>query len=110
MRVEINIASKKIALFVVIALVGVLIGYGIALALPNAPKQGGAACLTLADLNQQGKGACLTLADLNRTDLGNAIMLSRFCEGIGFVSAVRWQKDAEGNTYGEPVCLEMQPQ
>lgn len=50
---------------------------------------------------------CLTTADLNRTDIETAIVLSRFCEGIGLQSSVYWQQDEQGQKYGMPICVQI---
>lgn len=49
---------------------------------------------------------CLTAQDLNRSDIGTAIVLSRFCEGLGLQSSVYWQRDLNGNVYALPVCVQ----
>jgi uncharacterized membrane protein len=51
---------------------------------------------------------CLTAADLNRGDIVTSIVLSRFCEGMGSQSSVYWQQTQDGNSYGIPICLQIQ--
>ena len=93
MRVEFDISRKKTISVVVLLLIGAIIGYSFGLTAASP------ACLP-------GQANCLTIADLNRQDLGNAITLTRFCEGMGFASSVRWQQDEQGQVYGEPVCIQ----
>lgn len=97
MKLEFELSKRGTSKVVVWLVVGAIIGFLVATTV--APSFMGA--------------RCLTTSDLNRTDIGNTIVLtsraSRFCEGMGFVSAVKWQQDEQGNTIGIPVCIQ-QPQ
>jgi len=96
MKVEIELNWVKIAKLIAILVVGAIIGYAAALAtLPPAGATG--------SIGEETN--YLTTADLNRQDIQASILLSRFCEGLGLRSSVYWQRDAEGNVYGTPICL-----
>ncbi|MDP2974116.1 MAG: hypothetical protein Q8N60_03635 [Candidatus Diapherotrites archaeon] len=95
MKVEINLEGKRIARVFAIALVGIAIGYTLSMVAP-------------ANIAGNAPMGYLTTADLNRDDIGASIVLSRFCEGMGLRSSVYWQQDAQGNEYGQPICLRQQ--
>ncbi len=94
MKVEIDMSRGKIAMVLIIGIIGLVIGYGLGLA--TAPSVG---------LGTGGGIGYLSSADLNREDIQASILLSRFCEGLGLQSSVYWQQDAEGNVFGTPICL-----
>jgi len=97
-KLEFEVTRRGAARIVIGLLIGLIVGYALA--------------ATVLSPNGIAPRSCLTTADLNRTDLGNISVItsqrSRFCEGLGFVSAVRWEQDAQGNVYGVPVCLRPQ--
>ena len=97
MKVELNLEGKRIAGILVIAVIGIAIGYALATIAPQS------------SIGPAGLGY-LTTADLNREDIGASIVLSRFCEGMGLKSSVYWQQDQQGNVYGLPICLQAQQQ
>lgn len=98
MKVEFELKGKQIARLLAIAVIGIVLGYALALV------------ATPSGVGYAGMGSmALTTADLNREDLGNTSLItaqmSRFCEGIGLRSSVVWQRDSQGNEIGTPVCL-----
>ncbi len=106
MKLEMDLSGKKLAMMAALVIVGITVGYGIAMTTgtPGMASPGGTQTLTTADLNRS-ETQTLTTADLNRSDIQASILLSRFCEGMGLQSGVYWQEDAQGNVFGAPICL-----
>jgi len=94
MKLEMEVSWQAITKLLVVGIVGIAIGYGLALATVPEPEP-------VQALNEN----YLTSSDLNRSDIQASILLSRFCEGLGFNSGIYWQQDAEGNVFGTPICL-----
>jgi len=97
MKVEMEISWIKAAKLAAVAVIGIIIGYALAVSTVTAPAAGTTVQMEGVD--------CITNADLNRQDIQASILLSRFCEGQGLQSSVFWQQDDEGNVFGTPICL-----
>jgi MFS-type transporter involved in bile tolerance (Atg22 family) len=93
MKLEMDLSGKKLAMMAVLVIIGIAIGYGLAMTSGTA------------GMASPGGTQTLTTADLNRSDIQASILLSRFCEGMGLQSGVYWQQDAQGNVFGAPICL-----
>jgi len=94
MKVEMDINGKRIAKYTLMAVVLLAIGYGLGMS-------------TGTGLYTMGGGVdYLSTSDLNRSDIQASILMSRFCEGLGLQSSVYWQQDAQGNVFGQPICLQ----
>lgn len=92
MKLEVDLKPRKLAGLLVVGVICLAVGY----ALGMGTGQG---------ISSAGGVDYLSTADLNRSDIQASILLSRFCEGLGLRSSVYWQKDAEGNVFGQPICL-----
>lgn len=95
MKLEINLPTKQtigklLSVFLIIILIfisGWFVGYAI------SPQY-----------NQQ-QSFC-SINDLNASETAKIVVLARQCEGLGLRSSVYWAKDAEGNVFGTPICLQ----
>lgn len=96
MKVELELNKTIIAIVLIAFIVGLAVGNLFIGAKPLAEESPAVECLTKIDLNRQ--------------DLGNVVSLTRFCEGLGFASAVNWnEQDDKGNIYGSLVCMKPAP-
>jgi len=92
MKIEMEISKSAVAKTLAIVAIGIIIGYALGIT-------------TGSGISTAGGVDYLSTADLNRSDIQASILLSRFCEGLGLQSSVYWQQDAEGNVFGQPICL-----